>query len=128
MRPMLLALLLALPLPAAAFTAKNGMTAAQVGPTEIAVPFDSGRADTSYWCAAGDYAERVMGLPGSTRMWRATPQPRKAGLGIVFTLDPARQAEGAGISDFSTGPNDGSISISMAIVSYCQVPFPFFRD
>lgn len=128
LQPMLPALLLALPLPAAAFTAKNGMTAAQVGPTEIAVPFASGRADTSYWCAAGDFAERAMGLPGKTRMWRATPQPRKAGLGIVFTLDPAKQAEGAGISDFGAGPDDGSVSVSMAIASYCGLPFPFFRE
>ena len=78
--------------------------------------------------AAGDFAERAMGLPGKTRMWRATPQPRRAGLGIVFTLDPAKQAEGAGISDFGAGPDDGSVSVSMAIASYCGLPFPFFRE
>ncbi|MBU3029916.1 hypothetical protein [Paracoccus marinaquae] len=119
---------LLLPLPAAAFTAQNGMTAMQVGPTEIAVPFDSPRQDTDYWCAAGDFAERVMKLPGKTRIWRASPKPRKAAEGILFTLDPAQKAEGAGLSHFGSGPRDGSIPVGMAVGNFCRPPIRLWWD
>jgi len=121
-------LLLLLPLPAGAFTARNGMTVAQTGPAEITVGHDMRRTDTDYWCAAGDYAQRVLGLPGRTRIWRATPKPRKAGQGIVFTLDPAQKAEGAGLSEFGSGPRDGSVSLAMATGNFCGPEIPFWRD
>lgn len=125
MRLLILALLL-LPAPAAAFTARNGMTAVQSGPTEIAVIHEVRRGDTDYWCAAGDFAQRVMGVPGNTRIWRASPKPRGAGDGIVFTLDPAKAAEGAGLSQFGSGPRDGSIPVSMAVGSFCRVVVPLW--
>lgn len=125
MRLLILALLL-LPAPAAAFTARNGMTAVQSGLTEIAVIHEVRRGDTDYWCAAGDFAQRVMGLPGNTRIWRASPKPRGAGDGIVFTLDPAKAAEGAGLSQFGGGPRDGSIPVSMAVGSFCRVVVPLW--
>lgn len=117
-----------LPVSAAAFTAQNGMRAAQVGPAEIAVAHEVRRDDTEYWCAAGDFAQRVLGQPGKTRIWRATPKPRRAGEGIVFTLDPAKKAEGAGLSQFGSGPRDGSISVGMAVGSFCRIDFPYWRD
>lgn len=119
---------LMLPVSAAAFTAQNGMRAAQVGPAEIAVAHEVRRDDTEYWCAAGDFARRVLGQPGATRIWRATPKPRRAGEGIVFTLDPAKKAEGAGLSQFGSGPRDGSISVGMAVGSFCRIDFPYWRD
>lgn len=128
MRLIFLVPLLLLPLPAAAFTAQNGMRVAQISPTEIAVDFHPRRSDTDYWCAAGDYAQRVMRADGGTRLWRASPKPRGSGQGIVFTLDPARQAEGAGISQFGSGPRDGSITAGMAVGSFCRVVFPLWRD
>lgn len=112
--------------PAAAFVAENGMRARQVGPGEIAVAFEPQRDDTDYWCAAGDLVLREMGLPGGTRLWRASPKPRGAGNGIVFTLDPARQAEGAGLSQFGAGGGDGSISVSHAVQNLCKRRLPFF--
>lgn len=124
----LVPLLLLLPMPAAAFTAQNGMTARQVGPTEIAVDHHARRDDTDYWCAAGDFARRALGQPGETRLWRATPKPRGAGQGIVFTLDPARKAEGAGLSHFGAGPRDGSLSVGMAVANFCRVNLPYWRD
>ena len=124
MRLTILALLL--PMPAAAFTAQNGMTAVQSGPAEITVIHEVKRDDTDYWCAAGDLVQREMGLPGKTRLWRASPKPRGAGAGIVFTLDPAKAAEGAGLSQFGGGPRDGSIPVSMAVGSYCRKIIPFF--
>ena len=117
---------LLLPMPAAAFTAQNGMTAARAGPAEIAVFHEVRRDDTDYWCAAGDFAQRVLGLPGRTPLWRASPKPRGAGQGILFTLDPAQASPGAGPSQFGTGPRDGSISIAMATGSFCRRVIPLF--
>lgn len=124
----LLILLMMTPLPAAGFTAQNGMTARQTGSTEIAVDYRAGRLDTDYWCAAGDFAQAALGLPGRTRLWRASPKPRKAGQGILFTLDPARKAEGAGLSQFGAGPRDGAISLGMAVGSHCHVEIPLLLD
>lgn len=124
MRTIILAMMTLLPLPAAAFTAQNGMTATQFGPTEIAVLHEVKRGDTDYWCAAGDFAQRALGLPGRTRLWRASPEPRGAGEGIVFTLDPARQAPGSGLSQFDAGPRDGSVSVAMAAGNYCRIIVP----
>ncbi|MBC9247058.1 hypothetical protein H4P12_10075 [Paracoccus sp. 11-3] len=127
MRLIVLAMLM-FPLPAAAFTAQNGMTAVQISPTEIEVLFHPRRSDTDYWCAAGDFAQRAMGNPTKTRLWRASPKPREAGGGIIFTLDPMRKAEGAGLSHFGAGPQDGSISVGMAVGSYCHIVVPFWDD
>ncbi|QRZ12279.1 hypothetical protein JWJ88_06490 [Paracoccus methylovorus] len=127
MRPIFLALL-SLPIPAAAFTAQNGMTVTQTSPTEIAVAYDMRREDTDYWCAAGDFAQRVLGQPGKARIWRATPKPREAGKGIGFTLDAAQKAEGAGLSQFGSGPRDGSLSVGMAVGNFCRPYVPYWRD
>lgn len=119
---------LLLPMPAAAFMARNGMTAVQVSPTEIEVLHEVRRDDTDYWCAAGDFVQRVLEQPGKTRIWRATPKPREAGNGIVFTLDPTRKAEGAGLSQFGSGPRDGSLSAGMAVANFCSLRIPLWRD
>lgn len=127
MRIMLM-VLLALPLPANAFTARNGMDARQVDATDIAVAFQSGSVDTDYWCAAGDLAQRVMNQPVGTRLWRASPKPRGSGEGILFTLDPARQAKDAGLSQFGAGARDGAMSVGQAVAGHCRVVIPLFRD
>jgi hypothetical protein len=114
-----------LPLSAQGFTAQNGMLVQQTGPSDIAVGFRSLAHETDYWCAAGDYAARVLRTPNATRLYRASPKPRGQGQGITFTLDPARAAEGAGLSSFGSGPRDGSISVGMAVGSYCRVLKPF---
>lgn len=128
MKRLMVMMLLALPLPAAAFTARNGMEVAQAGPTEIVVGFRVGRSDTDYWCAAGDYAQRALNQPVGTRIWRASPKPRRAGEGILFTLDPARQAEGAGLSQFGAGPRDGAMSAGQAVAGHCRVFVPLWGD
>ncbi|RNF33550.1 hypothetical protein [Paracoccus methylarcula] len=125
---LILLIALLLPLPASAFMARNGMIARQVGPTEIAVAHEVQRDDTDYWCAAGDFARHVLKQPGKARLWRATPKPREKGKGIVFTLDPARKAEGAGLSHFGSGPRDGSLSVGMAVTNFCRPRIPFWAD
>jgi len=118
---------LAPPLEARTIIAQNGMQAAQAGPTEIIV-FPRARANaTDYWCAAGDYAVRVMGLPNATRIWRATPASARVGNGVLFTLDAAKKAEGAGLSEYGSGPRDGSMSLGMAVGNYCRPILPFWR-
>jgi hypothetical protein len=117
-------MLMALPLPASAFTAQNGMRAQQVGSTEIAVPFKAGSLATGYWCAAGDLAQRQMHLPVGTRIWRASPKPRGSGEGIKFTLNQANMAEGAGLSQFGSDRRDESMSIGQAVGSHCRTIVP----
>lgn len=128
MRALLSILLLLTPLPAGAFTARNGMEVAKSGATDIAVLWENGRRDTDYWCAAGDYAQRVLNQSGDTRLWRASDKPRRAGQGILFTLDPTRQAPGAGLSQFGAGPRDGAITVAAAIGGHCRIRLPFPLD
>lgn len=117
-------MLIALPLPASAFTARNGMEARQVNQTDIAVPFESGRLTTEYWCAAGDLARQQLQKSVSARIWRASPKPRDSGEGITFTLDETRKADGAGLSQFGSGQRDGSMSIGRAVTAYCDPIIP----
>ena len=125
---LLVAIFLLLPVPGAAFIASNGMSARQISPTEIEVDHDARGNDTDYWCAAGDFVRKELRASDRTRIWRATPKPRKAGQGIVFTLDPQRKAEGAGLSQFGSGPRDGSLSAGMAVRHYCRLYVPRWRD
>lgn len=57
---------------------------------EVIGPGDLGARD--YWCAAADYADRVLRAPGNVRIYVArgyatsqTAAPRKS---VTFTLDP----------------------------------------
>ena len=121
--PALLAIML--PFPAAGFLAQNGVRVTQISSTEIAVIPQVRREDADYWCAAGDFAQRALDLPGQTRIWRATPKPAPAGQPVVFTLDAANKAEGAGLSHFGAGPRDGSLSLTMAVRNFCRSRFPW---
>lgn len=118
----------ALPLEARTITAQNGMQATQTSPTEILVLPRNRAIPTDFWCAAGDYAVRVMGLAPKTRLWRATPASARVGDGVLFTLDPAKKAEGAGLSEHGSGPRDGSMSLGMAVGNYCRPVIPFWAD
>jgi hypothetical protein len=121
-----LATLALLASPAAAFVAKNGFSVTSTGPQEFVVEFRSARNETAYWCAAGDFVTRAMGLPSKTRIYRASPKPRGAGQGITFTLDPAAATPGGGLSNFG-GAGDGSVSAGHARGSFCtffeELPF-----
>ena len=136
MRKTVLTLMLAMPLllpPATAaeartMIAQNGMQARQEGPTEILVLPRAWSRATDFWCAAGDYAVRAMGLSNRTRIWRATPTSTPTGNGVLFTLDPAKKAEGAGLSEFGSGPRDGSMSLGMAVGNYCHPVMPIWWD
>ena len=72
---------------------------------------------TDYWCAAGRFVSRHLGMPNRTRVYRLSPEPRKIGKGISFTLDASRSSGSTGITTFG-GPQDGSMSAGQAD-SFC---------
>lgn len=78
------------PTAAPAWLAENGLVVRE-SPGGFEVPYRglSGAAD--FWCAAGDYVVRELGLPPDTRIFRTSSPPRRAGEGIRFSLS----AEGA---------------------------------
>jgi hypothetical protein len=112
--------LMAFATPAAAFRATNGFTVDSTGAQDFVVNYRVTRNETAYWCAAGQFVTRELGLPAKTRIYRASPPPRGAGQGIAFTLDPAAAASESGLSTFGRG-SDGSVSAGHARGSYCSI-------
>lgn len=121
MRPFLILALAALAAPAQAFTAQNGMQVDASGPQAFTVRFPSPDAETQYLCAAGDFVMRGLGLPGVTRIYRASPPPRKQGQGIAFTLDEAQKVNMGLFTSLSAAKDDGGISAAVARGSYCTI-------
>lgn len=74
--------------PAAAFTAINDLVVEPSGPDAFNVPWRGDSGAPSFWCAAGDYVIRGLGLSPATRVFRTSPVPRPRGEGIVFSLSP----------------------------------------
>ena len=121
MRPVAIFVALAtLATPAAAFDAVNGFSVSSTGPQDFAVDYKGILNETAYWCAAGDFVIRDLGLSRKTRIYRASPPPRRAGQGIVFTLDPAAAAAESGLSTFGKDA-DGSVSAGHARGSFCSI-------
>ena len=99
--------------PAMAFTASNGSKVQSTGPGTFTVPYQGIAAPTAFWCAAGDYATRVLGLPASARIYRASTAPRGAGQAVDFSLAPV---PGIKTGLLLLGPDDGSITLGLAAV------------
>jgi len=112
---------------AVAFTAQNGMVVSRIDATDFSVAFTSVSRETDYLCAAGDFVIGALGLPSKTRLFRASPPPRRQGQGIRFTTDPARKVKMGLFTSFSAEPGDGGISAGVATASFCDriLPFPF---
>lgn len=108
--------------PAAAYIATNGLLVEPVGNTEFNVRFMGLSGAPQFWCAAGDYVVNWLDLPRTTRIYRVSPPPRKAGQGIVFTLDPAKAGPSSGLLVY--GSPDESISASLA-QTFCESRWPF---
>lgn len=117
--------LAALAAPADAFNARNGMAVTDLGNGLFRVEYGARADDTDYWCAAGDYALRVLGAPTRARLYRASAPPRKRGQGITFTLDPAQSSGPTGITNLG-GPKD-SLGVGHVTGSFCR-PFRPFDD
>lgn len=114
--PLLVALAIAFPAASPVEASKVGLrlrVAQDAATGDFTVKYDSQAAQTDYWCAAGRYVTRNLGLPDNTRIYRVSPPPRKAGKGITFSLDPARSSGQTGVTTFG-GPQDGSMSAAFA--------------
>jgi hypothetical protein len=82
------ALLLALAAPAQAFIARNGLVVEPAPGGTFEVPYRGLSGVSDFWCAAGDYVVRDLGMPADTRIFRVSSPPRRAGQGITFSLSP----------------------------------------
>ena len=86
MRPLILIFAL-LATPASAFIANNSLRVEPRGAEAFHVKYRGGKAGAnSFWCAAGDYVTRELGMPNNTLIYRTSSVPRRAGKGISFSL------------------------------------------
>ena len=108
--------------PAQAFVASNGLIVEQVNATDFFVPFRGRGAASSFWCAAGDFVVQRLGMSPATRVFRLSPPPRRAGDGILFSLN-AEGAQDRGVQVW--GSRDAGMSASLAR-TYCANEVPFF--
>lgn len=73
---------------AQAWIAGNGLIVEPTGQGSFHIPWRGLSGTRDFWCAAGDYVERGLGLRGTTRIYRTSRVPRRAGEGIDFSLSP----------------------------------------
>lgn len=112
--------------PAMAFFSQNSLVVVDEGNGTFNVPFRGKSGDPEFWCAAGDYVIRGLGMPVSTRIFRLSEPPRRQGQGIRFSLNPEGAASRTGVAVFTTGPT-GSISATLA-QSFCPQRIPRNRQ
>lgn len=99
---------------ASAWTASNGMTVTSDSARSFVVAPRGGMSNsTDYWCAAGDFAIRRLGLRPSTRLFRMSSGTRG---GVRFSLDEKGSVP-SGVTVF--GAKDSGLSASLAQV-YCN--------
>lgn len=104
--------------PVHAFTAQNGLGVNQAGNGFI-VPWRGRSAAADFWCAAGDYVIRGLNQSPTTRIFRVTDRPRRAGEPMAFSLNPGDTSGSTGIFTL-IGAQDGAMSAAMA-QSYCEI-------
>ena len=123
--PAILAASLLASAPAHAFIASNGLVVNDEGGGTFNIPFRGLSGDGDFWCAAGEYVRRGLGMSGATRIFRLSEPPRRRGEGVRFSLNPEGAASRTGIASFSSGPA-GSLTASSA-EGTCM-PTMRFRD
>ena len=88
--------------PSHAFMAKNDLVVVPLGADSFEVPYRGLSGASDFWCAAGDYVVRDLHLPPTTRIYRTSSPPRRAGQGIAFSLS-GRDAKKSGLVFHSGG-------------------------
>ncbi len=88
--------LLILTNPAHAYLTQNSLRV-QGDATAFEVQFSPGMGAANAWCAAGDYAVRYLGLPGTAKIWRMSEPPRGVGQGVRFATSGAGAASKSGL-------------------------------
>lgn len=101
------------------FIASNRLEVHATGPQSFRV--DPGAwgltGATDYWCAAGEYAQQVLGQDPAVFVYRTSPPPRHAGEGIDFSLSPAH-AQKSGV--FRVGNSNEGFRVGEATSSFCN--------
>lgn len=108
--------------PVQAWVATNGLSVRQVNATDFFVDYRGRSGATSFWCAAGDYVVRRLGMSPNTRVFRLSPPPRSGGQGIMFSLNP-EGAQDRGVMVW--GSKDAGMSAALA-QTYCANEEPLF--
>jgi hypothetical protein len=81
------------------------MNVEATGPVTFAVTVrGGGSGPADFWCAAGEFASRVLNASNSTQIYRISEPPNRGGVPVVFSLDPTGKASSSGLSG---GSNDG---------------------
>lgn len=86
-----------LAVPAAAFQAQNRLWVDAAGEGRFVVQPSAGQSAPESWCAAGDYAIRVLGLAPATPIYRLSVPPRGKGGAVTFGLSPEGAAAASGV-------------------------------
>jgi opacity protein-like surface antigen len=94
------------------------LTVERINETTFEVRFRAGAFEQDFWCTAGDYAARRLGARNTTRIYRISEPPRRAGQGVRFSLDPAGRASSSGLN--RVGNDDASLSVGSA-QNQCEV-------
>ncbi|MDZ7908118.1 MAG: hypothetical protein U5N10_07845 [Gemmobacter sp.] len=111
--------------PGSAFTASNGLKVTDQGGGTFLVAYGGKSGPRAFWCAAGDYAQRVLRLGVTDNLWRMSEPPRGAGQGVIFSVSPQGAATDTGIARF--GPPSGRFSVGRA-QNYCNDPAEMVRE
>ncbi len=97
------------------FKAANRVIVEPVGPSSFSVPTGSNFGARGTWCAAAEYAMRVLAQPGTARIYVQQPKTTPSGQ-VVFGLDPAGASPSAVFSTSAALRVAGSnLSIDHAI-------------
>jgi hypothetical protein len=98
--------------PASAFMAQNDFTVRTLEGGRFEVRPRGQLSATDAWCAAGDYAIRLLNVPRGTQIWRISEPPRRSGQSIVFSLSSEGAASSTGLVNL--GGSGASMSASHA--------------
>ncbi len=109
-------------IPADWFRAVNGMWVQPETPRKFYVPWNGEPGPNVFFCAAGDYVIRRLGMSQGTRIFRLSEPPRRAGEGIWFTLDAEGAASRTGVTSLLTSGPENSLS-AVAAKSFCDPIF-----
>ncbi|MEZ5778350.1 MAG: hypothetical protein R3E44_08315 [Paracoccaceae bacterium] len=105
------------PMPASAFTAQNDLAVESEGGDAFRVLWRGPGGPADFWCAAGDYAVRVLHLPPTDTIYRASATPRRSGEPMRFSLRADAAADATGL--LALGTKGAGLSVGHA-QSLCE--------
>lgn len=106
--------------PAFAFVAENDLLVHATGEGRFEVPYRGLSGASRFWCAAGDYVIAELEHPVTTKIYRTSSPPRRAGKGVSFSLS----SEGATRTGLFVLGNPRGISASFARAMCETARFP----